>query len=484
MKVLICSSEIAPLAKTGGLADVAGALPLALHGLKHDVRAVLPRYRQIDREKLRQIGDAIRVRLGAEQMPVTIGETAFPRTPIPVYCIDQPGCFDRESLYQVKGEDYTDNLERFALFCRAVVDMLPRLGWYPDVIHCNDWQTGLIPVFLKYAARRIPTVFTIHNLAYQGVFPKERFNALGLDRRELTPEGLEFYGKLSLIKGGLAYADVLTTVSPTYAKQIQTPDYGAGLDGLLRARASDLTGIINGIDQEEWNPETDAAIAANYTPRNLSGKQTCKASLQRELALPVTTAPLIGIITRLTDQKGIDLVVQGWEALMATRAQFVILGTGEPRYHELLSTLVHKYQGQAALNLTFDVGLSHRIEAGADMFLMPSRFEPCGLNQMYSLRYGTVPIVRKTGGLADTVVDTVPTTFNTDTATGFVFESYTATALVDTVKRAVTAYRQSSLWRQLMETGMRQDFSWTRSANEYVRAYERAIAKRVQAVAK
>ena len=483
MKILICASEIAPFAKTGGLADVAGALPLALHALGHDVRAILPRYRQIDRAKLRQLGAPFTIRLGAESVPVAIDETTFPRTAIPVYCMDQPGYFDREGLYQVKGEDYVDNLERFTLFSRAVLDVLPRIGWQPDVIHCNDWQTGLVPVLLKRAARRVPTVFTIHNLAYQGLFPKERWSVLGVDRREFTPEGLEFYGKISLIKGGLAYADVLTTVSPTYAKQIQTAEYGVGLEGLLRARTDDLLGILNGIDQDEWGPTADSALAANYSVRDLAGKQTCKQALQREQGLTVSNAPLIGLTTRLTDQKGIDLVIQGWEALMATGAQLVILGAGDPRYHEQLQDLVRKYPGRAALNLTFDIKLSHRIEAGADMFLMPSRFEPCGLNQMYSLRYGTVPIVRRTGGLADTVVDTTPTTFNAGTATGFVFEPYTVEALVEVVKRAVTAYRQAALWRQVMETGMRQDWSWARSAGAYVRVYERAIAQRAQLVA-
>ncbi len=476
MKILLCASEIAPFAKTGGLADVAGALPLALAGLGHDVRAILPRYRAIDRKTLRQTGEPFTVRVGAQSLPVTLWESSFPKTSIPVYCVDQPGCFDRDELYGAQGKDFPDNLERFTLFARAVLEALPRLRWQPDVIHCNDWQSGLVPVYLKAAGSPIATVFTIHNLAYQGLFPKGLFPVLGLDWREFTPEGLEYYDQISLIKGGLVYADLLTTVSPTYAREIQTTEYGVGLEGLLQHRAADLVGILNGIDQDEWNPSTDAALPARYSPANLAGKRECKVALQREQHLPVSEAPLIGMITRLTDQKGIDLLAAAWPALIKTKAQFIILGNGEPKYHALLTAMVKKYPKQVALNLKFDVGLSHRIEAGADLFLMPSRFEPCGLNQMYSLRYGTVPVVRKTGGLADTVVDTTPATVARRTANGFVFEAYTAKALTAVVQRAVTSYAKPALWRQLISTGMQQDCSWRRSAGEYVRCYERALA--------
>ncbi len=487
MKILCVASEVTPFAKTGGLADVASALPKALSGLGHDVRIVMPLYRQVDRQRfgVRPTPIRLSIRLGALALEGAVWEGVLPSSRVPVYFVDQPDLFDREELYQAKGKDYPDNLERFGFFSQAALQMLPTLAWQPEIIHCHDWQTAFVCAHLTWGAlgrepffQSAADVFTIHNLAYQGLFPKEQWAVTQLPDAAFSIQGLEFYGKISCLKGGLVAANMLTTVSPTYAKEILTPDFGAGLEGVLAARKQDLVGIINGIDPEEWDPKTDPHIASRYNVEQLAGKSLCKLALQKSRRLPEHHGLLVGVIQRLVEQKGIDLIVQGMEQLVALPIQIVILGTGEPSYHQQLERLAQQFPGRLSVNLKFDNALAHQIEAGADAFLMPSRFEPCGLNQMYSMRFGTVPIVRKVGGLADTVIDLGPSTSTARTASGFVFEEHTVAAMVQAVKRAVATFRDQTLWTSLMQAGMRRDVSWNRSARAYIEVYERAIAKK------
>ena len=483
LRVCFCTSEAVPFAKTGGLADVAGALPRALAERGCDVRIVLPGYRSIDRTRFafRTIGGAA-VSLGGISADVAFLEGRLPGIAVPVYLIAHDPSFGRPGLYGEGGTDYEDNLERFTVFGRGVLSLLGHLGWSPDVLHCQDWQTGLLPVWLREEPRppgleRTATLFTIHNLAYQGLFPADRFPVTGLDRRVFTPRGLEFFGKVNLLKGGLVFADLLSTVSEQYAREIQTPEFGSGLEGVLRKRAADLTGILNGVDYGAWDPSTDRHLAARYTPDDLSGKAVCKRDLRGTLRLDETPgAPVIGMITRLADQKGLDLVAAVLDRLLALGAQFALLGTGEPKYHEIFQAFHERHRGRVSVTLGFDDALAHRIEAGADIFLMPSRYEPSGLNQLYSLRYGTVPVVRKTGGLADTIVDASPEAGARGTANGFVFEAYDPAALLDALARALATFRDRRVWTRLMQTGMRQDFSWGRAAGRYVETYRRAIA--------
>jgi len=492
LRICFCTSEAVPFAKTGGLADVAGALPAALAEAGCDVRIVLPGYRAIDRGKFsfRTIGTA-EVPLGGERVTAEFLESRLPAPagrPVPVYLVAHEPSFGRAGLYGEGGKDYEDNLERFTVFGRSVLALPGLLRWAPDVMHCQDWQTGLIPVWLREEPRPAAldgaaTLFTIHNLAYQGLFPPERLFATGLGRRVFTMRGLEFYGNISLLKGGLVYADRLSTVSEQYAREIQTPEFGCGLEGVLRERADDLVGILNGVDYSAWDPSVDRHLAARYTPDDLSGKAVCKRDLQQSQRLAgAAEAPLVGMISRLADQKGLDLVAAVLDRLVGTGAQFVLLGTGEPKYHEMFRAFRERYAGRVAVTLGFDDGLAHRIEAGADIFLMPSRYEPSGLNQLYSLRYGTVPVVRRTGGLADTIVDATPDALARGTANGFVFESMEPSALWDALERALQTFRNRRVWTQLQQTGMRQDFSWRRAAGRYLDTYRRAIdARRVGA---
>jgi len=485
MNILFVAPEVVPFAKTGGLADVAGALPKALARLGHDVRVILPRYRMVDVRKcsLKKRLGPLRVSVGTNTVEASLLEGIMPNTAIPAYFIDQPAFFDRDGLYQDKGVDFPDNLERYSCFCQTTLRAIPQLEWKPEIVHCHDWQTALVcaSLALTHAKDRVwasaGTVLTVHNLAYQGLFPKEAFVLTNLPQQAFRIEGLEFYGKLNCLKGGLVYANGLSTVSPTYAKEIQTPEFGCGLEGVLTLRREDLVGILNGIDPEEWNSKTDPHLAARYDLEELAGKSLCKLSLQRQQHLPEHHVLLIGMVQRLAEQKGIDIFVEAAEELLALPLQLVILGTGDPVYHEKLTQLTARFPDRLSVTLRFDNALAHQIEAGCDAFLMPSRFEPCGLNQMYSMRYGTVPIVRRVGGLADTVVDVSPTTLAHGTATGCVFEDYSAEALIQAVKRAVAAFANHELWRALIRTGMQQDFSWDRSAREYVKLYERALAK-------
>lgn len=480
LKILIVSSEVHPFAKTGGLADVAGALPLELAALGHDVRVVLPRYASVDEERfhiLPILGD-IRVRLGDDEYVADIMRTALPDSSVPTYFVENPGFFDREGLYldpDTKAE-YPDNAVRFAFFCKAVIWLLKGLDWTPDVIQCNDWQTALIPVYLRTdaemkadpALQQIKTLFTIHNLAYQGVYSRAVATGIGIGDELFHPAALEFYAQLNLLKGGIIFADRLSTVSRRYAEEIQTPEYGCGLEGVLQVHRHRLTGILNGIDATTWDPATDPHIPAHYSPEDLSGKAECKAALQRELGLPENPAtPLVGIISRLDPQKGFDLIAKTADEILAGDVQLVLLGTGMPTYHEFFTSLARRHPGKAAVRLTFDNPLAHRIEAGSDLFLMPSRYEPCGLNQLYSLRYGTIPVVRRTGGLADSITDATIEAINNGSATGFCFDEYSAAALGRTMDRALACYRKPDQWARLRRNAMAQDFSWNASARKY-----------------
>ena len=483
MKILIAASEVVPFAKTGGLADVAGALPRALRALGHDVRVILPCYRSVSptRFQLQTLHPEMIVHFPANFQVGSVWQSTFPGVEIPVYLVRHDHYFDRDGLYGEKGEDYPDNAERFAFFSMAAIWTLKGIGWQPDVIHCNDWQTALVPTYLRnlailrddpfYAAVR--TVYTIHNLAYQGSFGTAVLPRIGLDQSVYHPEGIEFYGTVNLMKAGIVYADALTTVSHQYSEEIQTEEFGCGLDGILRARKQHLgdrfKGIVNGIDYAVWNPELDEHVAAHYLATNLSGKTRCKEALQKTSGLPLKAdVPLIGVISRLDKQKGFDLIEECLDDIMALGAQMIVLGTGDPAYHKMFEAAAVKYPDRLSINLMFNNALAHQIEAGADMFLMPSRYEPCGLNQLYSLKYGTIPIVRKTGGLADTISDATTTAIRKGAATGFVFEDYEADALLATVKRAVRTYvERRDLWAKLIQNAMSRDFSWDTSARTY-----------------
>ena len=479
MKVLFCASEIVPLAKTGGLADVAGALPAALAARGIDVHLAMPRYRGVS---LPHDGwSLLEVRVGPDAVVGAAMEGRTPGNGLPITLIDQPELFDRPGLYGEDGRDYDDNLTRFAFFSRAVLHWLGSQSWQPDVIHCHDWQAALIPAILAAERRGPATVLTIHNLAYQGLFPAEQFPRTGLPASTFTMHGLEFWGQVNLLKGGLYFADVLNTVSETYAQEIQTPEFGAGLEGVLRDRAGDLFGILNGADYSVWDPSVDPLIPARYSPDDLAGKAVCKQHLQRTFNLPEDPrTPLIGMVTRLVDQKGLDLVAAVITDVLATGAQVVVLGTGDPKYHTLFEEMARRFSAQVGVRLGFDNALAHLIEAGGDVFLMPSRYEPSGLNQLYSLRYGTVPVVRRTGGLADSVVDVTPVTLEQGSANGFVFDRYAADALWETLRRALDAYRTPAVWKRIQQHGMRADFSWDRSAARYGELYERALRKRAE----
>lgn len=488
MNILFVSSEVAPFAKTGGLADVCGALPLELARLGHQVAVMMPAYRQVkqggfDLEPLNvkfdiPIGNKIvRGRLYRSTLPGS-ENTEYE---VPIFFVEQDEYFDRPELYRAKGEDYKDNCERFVFFCRGVLESIRLLKLSVDVVHCHDWQTGLVPAYLNleylHAAgyENIATLLTIHNLAYQGIFWHWDMLLTGLDWKYFNLHQMEFYGKLNLLKTGIVFAEGLTTVSDRYAQEIQTDPLGCGLEGVLSQRASVLSGVVNGVDYSIWNPAIDPHIAQKYDVTNWqTGKAACKAALQQELGLPQRAdVPMIALVGRLADQKGWDLVttvMRRW--VHESDAQWVILGTGEPQYHQVLEEFSRNFREKVAVKLEFSDPLAHRYEAAADIFLMPSRYEPCGLNQLYSLKYGAVPVVRATGGLADTVVDANHAHLSQDIATGFSFESYDADALASALGRASMMYHhEPQHWKQVVECGMRQDWSWSASAKEYVSLY-------------
>jgi starch synthase len=479
MKILMAASESVPLAKTGGLGDVVGALSGALAARGVEAAVVLPTYRSILEGgfSLQETGIEIDTALGAERVKGTVLKTTL-ESGVAVYGIRQDRYFRRPQLYGTPQGDYPDNAERFAFFSKAALQLARKTGPW-DLIHCHDWQTALIPALKKLdaasppEARKCKTVLTIHNLAFQGNFSMAASNLLNLEARYLTPEYLEFYGRVNFLKGGILFADALTTVSRKYAREILTPEYGCGLEGVLSARERDLRGILNGVDYREWNPATDPYIKENYRPADLSGKQACKKDLQEIFQLPPKAAtPLIGIVSRLTDQKGIDIILQAIEDLFSMNLQIVILGAGDEKYQPLLADLPGARRGKIGVKIGFDEALAHKIEAGADMFLMPSKYEPCGLNQIYSLKYGTVPIVRATGGLDDTIEDYDPIG---GTGNGFKFAEYSASALLNAVKRADAVYRDKKAWRQLVANGMAADFSWEKPAEEYLALYRKLV---------
>ncbi len=482
LKVLFAVSEANPLIKTGGLADFAGSLPVALQELRYDVRLVLPAYRAV-LAQARAWREVARLDLPGYKA-VRILEGVLPGTRIICWLVDAPVLFDRPGgpYADQSGHDWPDNAARFTLFARAVVQLAmgeAGLKWRAGMVHCNDWQTGLVPALLSREAERPATLFTIHNLAYQGLVPASQFQTLKLPAALWAHDGLEFHGQLSFIKGGLMYADRINTVSPTYAKEITTPALGYGLEGLLNHRAAHLSGILNGVDYRIWDPGHDPLMAENYTPANLVRKAANKHWLQQHRALPVQERiPLIGMVGRLVEQKGIDLLLAALPQLMKLPLQLVLLGSGARHFEDVLQDWARRYPERLSVHIGYSEELAHRIEAGADMFLMPSRFEPCGLNQLYSLRYGTVPIVRRTGGLADTVVHASADNLQSDLATGIVFEEPSGAALVTAVRRALELFARPAEWRALMLAGMRQDYSWDASARRYGALYQQAMMDR------
>ncbi len=478
-KILFATSEVHPLIKTGGLADVSASLPQALKNSGHDVRIILPAYP----EALTQLEELEKhTEIETDFGSVSLVQSRLPGTDVPVYLVAAAGLFDRPGnpYLDTTGKPWTDNAERFYRFAQAVTAVSlnkASLEWRPDILHCNDWQTGMVPVLLSTYKNRPATIFTIHNLAYQGLFDYETFHSLKIPEKFWHPDALEYFGQFSFIKGGLIFADYITTVSPGYAQEIQTEAYGCGLNGLLKSRHENLFGILNGIDEATWNPAIDSLITIPYTASSIEYKPVNTSSLRQIFALPNKPAfPLIGMIGRLVEQKGIDLFLDALPELVKLPLQFVLLGAGEAKFEKALREWSSRHPDKLSTRIGYDEGLAHRIEAGADMFLMPSRFEPCGLNQMYSMRYATIPIVRRVGGLGDTVIDSNPQSLATDTATGIVFEDASAKALIQAVQRALKLYEDEPLWRQLQKNGMHKDFSWQHSARQYLEVYRLATA--------
>ena len=478
MRILMVASEAIPWAKTGGLADVLGALPRALARLGHQADVVIPRYRNITAG---QPAGRLSVAIGARvaDAPAYVLENDGVR----MVFVDQPAYFDRPSLYGDGNRDYPDNAQRFAFLARAALEWSVHQGRRYDIVHAHDWQAGLVPVLLGTSFSRhpviggTPCVFTIHNLAYQGTFPAERLPALGLGRELMRIDALEFFGQVSFLKGGINFSRLITTVSPRYAQEIQTPEFGFGFDGILRFRSRDLLGILNGIDYDQWDPERDVHLPAPYSASNLKGKEAAKRAVLETFGLPVTpealTRPLVGMVSRMVDQKGFDLIAAAAGELARLDASFVVLGTGDRRYEDMWRAMAARYPDRIGARIGFDEGLAHLVEGGADLFLMPSRFEPCGLNQMYSLRYGTVPVVRATGGLYDTVRNYDPWTRD---GNGFTFDEYSPQALLGTLRWALDIYKNRDAWRGIQLAGMREDNSWDASARKYVDIYRRAAA--------
>ncbi|MDA1017034.1 MAG: glycogen synthase GlgA [Planctomycetota bacterium] len=501
MKIVLTSSEAVPFGKTGGLADVASGLPKALAKRGHDVSLFVPHYPQfidqsISHTRLFDFNVPINLAIGEETIAGSVLKTVLPDSNVDVYLVDQPELFDRDGIYQsAGGGQYTDNCKRFAFFCRAIMQAIDTLQLCPDVIHANDWQTGLIPALLATEYREQPgfektrSVMTIHNLAFQGRSWHFDMQLTGMDWKYFNWEQMESWGELNLLKTGIVFADKITTVSPTYAAEIQTPQFGCGLDAVLRHWSDDLLGIINGSDTDLWNPATDPHIALRYDASTIvAGKAKCKQALQHELGLDEKAhVPLFGMVSRMTDQKGFDLLEHIETQLIDSGAQFAFLGSGEPQFETFIAKLASEHPKQVAAKIGFDNGLAHRIEAGSDAYLMPSYFEPCGLNQMYSMQYGTVPLVCRVGGLADTVVDASTENMATNQANGFSFDripqtgEYTfnpqdADQLAFQIERVIDMYRNPELWNQLRMRGILQDWSWTPSAAKFEELYKEIVS--------
>ena len=482
LKVLMVSSEVAPFARTGGLADVIGALPEVLRGAGHDVRVVLPKYASIDADRfaLRPLGEPFPIPIDGQPTPTALWATGAPGAEREVF-VGHDGFYGREGLYGDAQGDYPDNDRRFILLARAALEACKRMGFRPDVVHAHDWQTGLVPVYLKTLHEHDPffrntaSVFTIHNVGYQGLFPHEALRAAELPYdRVFHINGLEYYGQISFLKGGIVYSDLVTTVSERYAREIQTAEYGFGMDGVLAARKDALVGITNGVDYASWNPETDAALPARYSPGDLSGKAACKKALLAEFGLPEAFAdrPLLGYVGRLVEQKGISVIAEALPKLARKKLGLVVLGQGDAALVEEVRGWGAKFGKVAAVRIGFDDALARRVIAGSDFLLAPSRYEPCGLTQLYAMKYATVPVVRATGGLDDTVE---PWDAKAGTGTGFKFAEYTGEALAEAVEAALKAYRAAKQMARLRANGMAADFSWARSARRYEELYHKAM---------
>ncbi len=482
MRVLFATAEAYPLAKTGGLADVSRALPLALRRLGLDVRLLMPAYpRAYVRIENPRIAAKIAPALGVDD--ASLVEGTFPETDLPVYLIDSPSLFRRNGgLYQDEtGKDWPDNALRFAFLAHVGTEIaLGRLNlpqsWRPDIVHANDWHAGLLPLNLSLQSGKRPsTVFTTHNMAFQGNFPAHWLDKLGISGACFQAAGVEFYNQISFLKAGLRYADRVTTVSPTYAKEILTPEFGCGMEGVLRQRQGDFVGILNGIDDKLWNPSCDVMLPRTFHVSDISGKRTCKAALQQEMGLAVAPdTPLIGFVSRITHQKMADVILEALPWLCAQDVQFVSVGEGDPAMEAGFDQARELYSGKAAVIVGYDEPMAHRLQAAADILLAPARFEPCGLTQLYALKYGTLPVVRRTGGLADTVVDATATSIADRTATGFVFDNATSEDLIAALARALSLYREPLIWRRLQLQAMAQDFSWDASAAQYAALYSAA----------
>lgn len=484
MNIAFVASEGVPFSKTGGLADVVGALPQALAGLGHHVSVYLPRYRQTKLSDSATVVRSITVPFDDEyRFPSVVSGGSH--NGVGFYFVEYPQYFDREALYGTTGGDYPDNAERFALFCRSVLEASKIIG-APQIFHCHDWQSALIPVLLRTiyaedpAFKDVGSVFTIHNMGYQGLFPPDTLPLLMLPWDLFTMSKMEFFGQVNFLKGALTYSDYVTTVSRKYSQEIQTAEYGFGLEGVLRDRAATVTGILNGVDYNEWSPQNDKFIVAHYSPQDLSGKAKDKQDLLAAFGVKNADAklPVIGIVSRFAAQKGFDLISQVADRLAREEMIIVALGAGDKPYEEMFQRLNKQFPNKIAVKVAYDNALAHKIEAGADMFLMPSRYEPCGLNQIYSLKYGTVPIVRATGGLDDTIE---PWDARSGKGTGFKFTEYNGESLLLTIKQALIAYRDQTSWQVLMRNGMNRDFSWNASAREYGKIYERVKQMRIAA---
>ncbi|HET8923198.1 MAG TPA: glycogen synthase GlgA [Candidatus Acidoferrum sp.] len=480
MRILFVASEGLPFSKTGGLADVVEALPKALVAQGHEVAVVLPRYRGTKATAV--VMPSLTIPMGGTRLRFPAIADGTVLSGVRYFFVEDPAYFDREALYGSTAGDYPDNAERYAEFCRVAIEIAKHI-WPTDVFHCHDWQTGLLPVLLRTSysddplVKDLPVVFSIHNMGYHGQFTRDVLERVGIPQNLFHPTGIEFFGTVNLLKGGLVYSDYLTTVSKKYAEEIQTKEYGHGLDGVARSRADRLVGILNGVDYTEWNPEKDKRIAANYSVKDLNGKQVCKQDLLDVFGMPheLIERPLIGIVSRFADQKGFDLIAEKAHELMREDLVLVVLGSGERKYEELFRALEAAYPGRVGVKIAYDNVLAHKVEAGADMFLMPSRYEPSGLNQMYSLKYGTVPIVRATGGLDDSIE---PFDVEHGTGTGFKFKEYTGEALLYAVRQALHHYMDERIWKRIQLNGMAKDFSWKRPAAEYAKLYEAARALR------
>lgn len=486
LKILLATPEAIPFAKTGGLADVTSALAITLAKAGHEVKLTIPKYKMVNSGKLERVNlTQPEITIGNKKEKLGLKKTVWEK--VEFLFLENDRYYSRDELYKdsVTGFDYSDNDERYIVFTRGTLEILKDLNWIPDIIHANDWQSALLPAYLNTVYKgdshfqKTATVFTIHNLAYQGNFPKETFYKLGLSPELFYPYSpFEFWGKVNFMKVGISYADIINTVSETYAVEIQSnAEFGHGLEGVLRQRNADLYGILNGIDYSIWNPETDKLLPYNYSVSDLKGKARNKQELLKKNGWKVRdkTGPLLGMITRLVDQKGLDLLADIIDELLNEAVRLVILGTGEKRYEDMLSVLEKKYPDKLKVHLTFDEPLAHLIEAGCDIYLMPSKYEPCGLNQMFSLKYGTIPVVRQTGGLADTIEDFNP---QKKRGTGFVFKNYSSRDFLAAIQRALEIYKNKALWRALMQNAMRQDFSWERQAEKYVELYSRAMQKK------